>query len=85
MWIIEIQANELGGHSNQKGNLTTCPDGWAIIPDDFVVPESFPFVDIEVEDGFVTAMTPREMPEPEPVEPTDAEILDALLGVSENE
>ena len=48
MKIIEIEALENGAHRNQDG-VTTCPDGWAIIPEDMEIPETFPFVDIEVE------------------------------------
>jgi hypothetical protein len=47
--IIEIQALENGGHRNQTSDfLTTIPNGWAQIPDDMPIPDTFPFVNIEV-------------------------------------
>lgn len=77
MRVIEIEALSNGAHRNQTGNAI--PEGWAIIPDDVEIPASFPFVDIEVEDGIVTAMTARSVPEPEPedVQPTEIERLRA--------
>ena len=66
MLIIEIKTQENGAHRNQTGTFRTIPQGWAIVPDGIVIPETFPFVDIEVEDGVVTAMTAGTVPEPEP-------------------
>lgn len=90
MLIIEIAALDNGAHRNQTlhGAL---PDGWALIPDEMELPESFPFVDIEVEGDIVVSMTAREIPVPEepeperPRDPTTAELLDIMLGVNENE
>lgn len=88
MRIIEIQANELGGHDNltvYEGKYPV-PEGWAIIPDEIEIPETFPFVDIAVEGGIVTSMTAGVMPEPAPApepEPSAEDILNALLGVTE--
>lgn len=47
--MIEIEALENGAHRNQyfHGEL---PEGWAIIPEDMIVPDTFPFVNIEVEE-----------------------------------
>ena len=86
--IIMIEANEFGGHDNMTIYTGDAPeiDGWAEIPEEMILPFSFPFVDIEVEDGIVTSITQREVPPspPEPEEqPTTDEILDALLGVGE--
>lgn len=87
MRIIEIAALENGAHRNQSfhGFL---PEGWAVIPDDMET-ANFPFGEITVEevDGVmtVTSWTPGEMPEPEPEvehEPTDTEVINALLGVN---
>lgn len=68
MLIIEIAALDNGAHRNQ-----TChgivPEGWAIIPDEMELPDTFPFVDIEVEGVFVVSMTAREIPVPEEPEP----------------
>lgn len=89
MLIIEIAALDNGAHRNQ-----TChgivPEGWAIIPDEMELPDTFPFVDIEVEGVFVVSMTAREIPEPEPEpeqprEPTTSELLDIMLGVNADE
>ena len=73
MLIIEINALDNGAHRNQRTDrLNAIPDGWAIVPDSIDIPDTFPFVDIEVDGQTVTAMTagtvpePEEEPEPEP-------------------
>lgn len=88
--IIEIEILSNGAHSNQTGDFKIIPEGWAVIPDKMETP-NFPFGDIEVKeiDGVmtVTKWTAREIPETptaEP-EPTTDEVLNALLGVSDNE
>jgi hypothetical protein len=48
MKIIEIKTLENGAHRNQSGNFTAIPEGYAIIPDDMPIPDTFPFVNIEV-------------------------------------
>ena len=87
MLIIEIAVLENGAHRNdRRDSFKTIPDGWAIVPAEIEVPDTFPFVNIEVEDGVVTSMTAGVVPEPEPMpepEPTDTEVLNTLLGVSE--
>ena len=50
MKIIEIEALANGAHRNQDGAFETVPSGWAAIPDDMPIPETFPFVDIETAD-----------------------------------
>lgn len=80
MRIIEIEAQDNGAHRNQTGSLSIIPDGWAVIPDTVAVPSSFPFVDIEVEDGVVVSMTAREVPEvEEEYVPTARDDADAML------
>ena len=64
MKIIEIQPLENGAHRNQMGG-NVCPEGWAIIPESIEIPDTFPFVSIEVEDEIVTNMMSGIMPEPE--------------------
>ena len=64
MKIIEINAFTNGAHRNQSG-ANVLPEGWAIIPDDIIIPKSFPFVDIEVDGNIVTSMTAREVPKPD--------------------
>ncbi len=92
MIIIEIQALDNGAHRNQTTTSTTIPTGWAEIPADMAIPETFPFVDIQVEGNKVVSMTagvvPQPEPEPEP-EPTeteqlraDVDFLAAMAGVT---
>lgn len=92
MRIIEIQALSNGAHRNQTTTSTAIPDGWAEIPADVAIPETFPFVDIQVEGSKVVSMTAGVMPEPEPEpepEPTeteqlraDVDFLAAMAGVT---
>ena len=80
MRIIEITALPNGAHRNQSGGLSVVPEGWAMIPSDMTIPDTFPFVDIEVVDGVVVQMTAGAMPEPEPIpesKPTELEQLRA--------
>lgn len=88
MRIIEIEALSNGAHRNQQGDISVIPAGWARIPDGMEIPDTFPFVNIEVEGQVVTSMTAGVVPEPEPEpepEPTDTEVLNTLLGVTTNE
>ena len=50
MKIIEIDALANGAHRNQDGAFETVPSGWAVIPDDMEIPDTFPFVNIETEE-----------------------------------
>ena len=70
MRIIEIKANENGGHRNQTINVNiSVPEGWAVIPDDMET-ANFPFGEIAVAEvegiPTVTKWTPGVVPEPEP-------------------
>ena len=87
MIMIEITALENGAHRNQTyyGFL---PEGWAIIPEGLEIPDTFPFVDITVEEfegmAVVATMTAGIIPEPAPIperEPTADEIINIMLGV----
>ena len=83
MRIIEITALDNGAHRNQEGTFRTAPAGWAIIPDIIEIPETFPFVDIEVDGQTVTSMTAGIVPEPvptPPAPPSQEERLSALEG-----
>ena len=92
MRIIEIQALDNGAHRNQTTTSTAIPAGWAEIPADVAIPETFPFVDIQVEGNKVVSMTAGVVPDPEPEpdpEPTeteqlraDVDFLSAMMGVS---
>jgi hypothetical protein len=82
MNIIEVIALPNGAHRNQNGFAGDLPEGWAIIPDDMVIPDSFPFVGVEAEETpyydeegevqytalTVTTLTPGVMPDPAPVD-----------------
>ena len=92
MKIIEISALDNGAHRNQQGSFNTVPDGWAEIPADVAIPETFPFVDLQVEGSKVVSMTAGVVPDPEPEpepEPTETEqlrakvdFLAAMMGVT---
>ena len=92
MKIIEIQALDNGPHRNQTTTSTTIPTGWAEIPADMSIPDTFPFVDIQVEGQRVVSMTagvvpdPEPQPEPEPTETeqlrADVDFLAAMAGVT---
>ena len=92
MRIVEIQALDNGAHRNQTTTSTTIPTGWAEIPADMAIPETFPFVDLVAEGNKVVSMTAGAVPEPEPEpqpEPTeteqlraDVDFLAAMAGVT---
>ena len=83
MQIIEIAALDNGAHNNQTSNaITSPPPGWAEIPAGMAVPETFPFVGIEVRGNVVAKMTAGVVPEPEPEpeptpEPTQLDRIEA--------
>lgn len=82
MKIIMIAPYENGAHENQEVPfLSEIPEGWAIIPDDMEIPDTFPFVSIQVDGDVVTAMEPGVVPEQPAVEPlpTPQEDNDAML------
>ena len=71
MWILKLETNPNGSHDDHQGeHIAMPPAGWAVIPDGFTIPDSFPFVGVDATeiDGVmtVTAMTDGVMPEPEP-------------------
>lgn len=82
--IIKIKQNSNGSHNNQSTVLRNIPDGWAIVPDDIVIPDTFPFVNIKTKeiDGVmtVTEMTAGVVPEIETVElePTPTDDLEQM-------
>lgn len=87
MRIIEIAALDNGAHRNQMAfRDVEIPEGWAFIPDDMEIPETFPFVHVYASGHEVTELSPAPVPPPEPTpepEPTADDIINALLGVSE--
>lgn len=85
MTIIELASLRNGAHHNQtvSGEITV-PNGYAVIPEDMKIPETFPFVNVEAQDGIVTALTPGTVPEPQP-EPEPTPTVDERVEKLENE
>lgn len=55
MWIVNLTPNANGSHNDHNAeNITSVPEGWAMIPEDFPVPATFPFVSIEAEEKTYT-------------------------------
>ena len=85
MWIVKITANPNGSHNNHRADhIDAVPDGWAMIPDDFTVPSTFPFVGVEAavnSDGImsVIAMTHGVVPEESVPGPTWSEQMEAQV------
>lgn len=51
MWIVKIEANANGSHDDHRADhITFPPDGWAMIPEDFALPASYPFGEITAEE-----------------------------------
>ena len=76
MKIIELSALPNGAHRNMDSSaLSAPPEGWAMIPEEMALPDTYPFVGVEAEEiaGImtVTALTPGTMPEPD-LEPIKA-------------
>ena len=91
--VIKIEADANGWHDLQTNSTwTKCPyDGYAIVPDEMInsIMETCGYCDIVLNEDKteITSFTPTEkpiIPEPEK-QPSTAEILDTLLGVTENE
>lgn len=81
MKIIEIQANELGGHDNQFSSVDIpVPEGWCVIPDDIEIPDTFPFVTFHYRKGVVTDMSPAPVPPPEPEPEPEQDVWDDMAG-----
>lgn len=82
MRFIEIQADKNGAHAYQTISVDIpAPDGYALVPDDMAIPDTIPYVDIDVRDGVVTKMTAGAVPNiPEtPAEPPAAEDTMSML------
>ena len=84
MRIVEILSLYNGAHRNQTGTFSTVPDGWAVIPDSIAPPDTFPFVNIEVDGQTVTAMIAGTVPEPEP-EPEPGPTPEERIAAPEEE
>lgn len=84
MLIIEIEPLSNGAHGNdRRDSFRTIPEGWAVVPEEMEIPETFPFVNIETEDGVVTSMTAGTVPEPEP-EPEPEPTLEDRMSAMES-
>ena len=72
MTIIEIATLDNGAHRNQTtSGRVSVPEGWAVIPPEMALPETFPFVEVTAANGVVTALTAGTVPDPDPEpEPT---------------
>lgn len=79
MQIIKIKPNSNGSHDNQTLHGVV-PDGYAVIPNDMEIPDTFPFVAVSAEKGVVTNMEKSTVPEtePQPKELTQEERITAL-------
>jgi hypothetical protein len=51
MTIIKIEPYDNGAHANQSGNFATIPDGWIEIPSDTIIPDTFPFVNLTLDEN----------------------------------
>ena len=88
MTMIEIAKLENGAHNNQSvyNAVVPIPDGWALVPEEMLPLENFPFGDCEAEeiDGVMTITSwsplpiPPPPPEPEP-EPSEMDKLQAQV------
>lgn len=68
MRIIELAALSNGGHRNMKlPEFSMPPEGWAVIPEEMTLPDTYPFVGVEADvlDGVMTvmALTPGTLPD----------------------
>lgn len=81
MTIIQIETLENGAHRNQTTDipLSAIPDGWAVIPDDMEIPDTFPFIDVIVKGQTVISISPGIVPDiPIPEEPTSPSLNEEL-------
>lgn len=93
MLIIEQAALPNGAHRNQQSTFRDIPEGWLpVMPSIEAEAVGYlPFINIDtVERGWITKVSQGTVPEPEPEPeperpPTDTEVLNALLGVTEDE
>lgn len=82
MRIIEIVPLPNGAHRNQEGIFEIIPEGWAEIPEDVNIPDTFPFVGIEFKNEKIVKLTAGEMPPvPEPEESFETLALEMLVDL----
>ena len=89
--IIEINVGSNGAHGLQsQSDRTECwLDGWIAVPKDLEdkVWETLGWCDLQIEDGILIDVIPREKPTSDPElfpesGPSDTEVLNTLLGVT---
>lgn len=68
-YVSTYSIDENGRHTYIKGDNIIPFPGYALVPEDLEIPSSFPYVDIEVENGVVVKMTPLPVPPPPEPEP----------------
>lgn len=80
MWVIELKTNPNGSHNDHRADhIMEVPDGWAVIPDGFPVPDTFPFVSVEARDGVVVGMTACEVPAAVEPAPSQLDMIEAQV------
>lgn len=87
--IIEIEPQENGSHGLQsQSDRTECWEkGWIAVPEELTsaVWECSGYCDLDIQDGVLVNITPRERPPLPPEPPTAEQVMDVLLGVAEDE
>lgn len=67
MLRLSITQNPDGSHDyNTAPAAVPVPAGWAVVPDGMEIPNTFPYVSIQVDGKTVTAMTAGTVPAPAP-------------------
>ena len=85
MHMICLTPVETGVYNDHKADhITAPPDGWAMIPEDFLLPATFPrlgSIETKEVDGVmtVTAMTAGTLPEAAEEPPSQLDRLEAQL------
>ena len=87
MRIVKIESESNGFHDNRMGNISSVPDGWAVIPETMKLPSRFPFCNFEVDSTKtppeVTKWTHRSASEPE--SPSEIETILLELAADHEE
>jgi hypothetical protein len=52
--LIQIKKNSDGSHAFSNGYIID--EGWAYVPEDIIIPSTFPYVNIEIEEKFYPAV-----------------------------
>lgn len=73
---IKIEPLKNGGHIHSVETKYKHEKGWAVIPDSIAIPDTFPFVNIEVDGQTVTAMTAGTVPGPDLTDIKSAKIAE---------